>query len=191
MASGERIPLNPSRYNLNQLNQQLKASRRSHQILKRKADLIKRRLCQIRNETGKAAMKCECLFRGGMIALAEAQYVNRHFKQIVLQAGARASLTVSTTFEQFAGVTFERYHPRKAAQESFLHLGLSCGAQKIRRVREVFDDLIELAIEMASMSAAKVKLEEAFKTTARRLNSLEYVKIPKYALAMKKKKNRY
>lgn len=185
MASGERIALNPSRCNLTQLSQQLKASRRGHKVLKHKADLIKCRLHQTRNEAKMAEIDFDGLFRQGMFAVAEAQYVNRHFKQMVLQASPKAPLTVVTTTEQVAGVTFEKFHIQKTNQDPFPHLGLSCGAQKIQSIKRVFDELLQIIVRMTSINAAGLKLDEAFRATATRVNGLEYITIPRYASAIR------
>lgn len=185
MAPSERVALNPSRFNLNQLSQQLKFSRRGHQVLKQKADLIKSRLYRTRNEAKIAEIDFVSLFRDGMLALAEAQYVNRHFKQMVQQATPSASLTVITTSEQVAGISFQEYHVRRTTEDPFPHLGLSCGAPKIMKIKRIFDELIGMIVRMTSINSVQLKLQDAFKTTARRVNSLEYVTIPRYVTAMR------
>ena len=73
---------------------------------------------------------------------------------------------------------FEQLHT--GAENSKISLtGLGSGGQQIQTCRKAFMNSIELLVQLASLQTAFLTLDEAIKTTNRRVNALDNVVCPK------------
>ena len=54
------------------------------------------------------------------------------------------------------------------------------GSVQIEQARNVFKELLELVVEIASLQTAFIKLDKVIKVTSRRVNALEFIVIPKF-----------
>merc|ERR1719408_290641 len=61
---------------------------------------------------------------------------------------------------------------------AFSTLGVASGGQVINQTRLQYLETLEVMVKMASLQTSFVTLDNAIKTTSRRVNALEYVVIP-------------
>ena len=67
--------------------------------------------------------------------------------------------------------------PRKTEKLSF---GRLKGAVQIEKARVKFKELLETIIEIASLQISFIKIDKVIRITSRRVNTLEYIVIPRF-----------
>merc|ERR1719253_2043495 len=101
--------------------------------------------------------------------------------QSIIERAKRPSVTCKLTSDNVAGVHLPvftmTYDPLK---DTSVHtLGVAQGGAVLGKARETHLSTLELIIKLASLQTSFVTLDEEIKMTARRVNALEYVVIPR------------
>ena len=88
---------------------------------------------------------------------------------------------MSLTYSSCAGVKIPKFEQLHTGSEStkLALTGLGAGGQQIQTCRKAFMNSIELLVQLASLQTAFLTLDEAIKTTNRRVNALDNVVRPK------------
>lgn len=54
------------------------------------------------------------------------------------------------------------------------------GSVQIEKARNIFRELLDVVVDIASLQTAFIKLDKVIKITSRRVNALEYIVIPRF-----------
>ncbi|KAK9837412.1 hypothetical protein WJX81_000614 [Elliptochloris bilobata] len=154
---------------------------KGHALLKKKADALTLRFRQILKKIVQTKQEMGKTMRAGAFALTEAKYAAGEFATTVLDSVESASVRVNAQQDNVAGVKIPRFERvMTGASDTKMHLtGLGKGGQQVQYCRKAYMTAVELLVELASLQTAFLTLDEAIKTTNRRVNALDNVVIPK------------
>ncbi|KAF8747260.1 hypothetical protein HU200_013250 [Digitaria exilis] len=184
---GQRLNVVPTVTTLGMVKARLAGATRGHALLKKKSDALTVKFRAILKRIVSAKDAMGDAMRGASLSLAEALYVAgaplRHVVQQSVSGPAR--LRVRAHQDNIAGVRLPRF-------ESFLAddlagrsppatslAGLAGGGQQVAACRAAHARALEVLVELASLQTSFLTLDEAIKTTNRRVNALENVVKPR------------
>ncbi|KAL0303809.1 UNVERIFIED_CONTAM: V-type proton ATPase subunit D [Sesamum radiatum] len=103
---------------------------------------------------------------------------SENIKHIVQENVQSAALKVRSHQENVAGVNFQNLNFIDGETKNDL-TGLARGGQQVQACRAAYVKAIELLVELATLQTSFLTLDEAIKTTNRRVNALENVVKPR------------
>jgi len=124
-------------------------------------------------------------YKEALLGLAGATFAAGDFSRAVIDhVKVKTSVRLTVTTDNIAGVHLPMFTLRGEDEQSEDNalLGLSGGGQAITQAREKFTDFLKILVTIASLQTQFVTLDQALKMTNRRVNALEFVVIPKFAL---------
>ena len=153
---------------------------KGHALLKKKADALNMRFRQILKKIVHAKEHMGTLMKSSFFSLAQARYSTGEFRHTVLDSVDQASFRVKLTTDNVAGVKLPRFESvRQGSDPKLGMIGLGTGGKQIQECRKSFMEAVDLLVELASLQTAFLTLDEAIRTTNRRVNALEHVVKPR------------
>lgn len=177
----------PTRMVLNQLKGRLKTARRGHKLLKDKRDELMKQFMEVVRENRALRRRVEeQLMRAqSSFTVAAAVMSPEMLEQSLLYP--KQSVELDMTFQNIMSVDVPQYHFRTHSQDpgEIYPYGFANTSGElddaVSAMSQVFQDMLKLAeIEKTSQLLA-----EEIEKTRRRVNALEYVKIPQMQEAIK------
>ena len=181
------INVNPTRMELTRLKGQLRTAVRGHKLLKDKRDeLMKQFMDVVRENRALRAKVEEGLTRANTaFAAASAVMSPEMLEQAILYPRESVSLEMEFQNIMSVDVPVYRFHTESGEGESSCPYGFAATSGElddaVAALSEVFRDMLRLAeVEKTSQLLA-----QEIEKTRRRVNALEYVKIPQTEEAIK------
>lgn len=180
MASTNRYVVAPTVTMLATMKTRLTGASKGHALLKKKADALTMRFRQILKKIVETKTSMGDILKAAAFAQTEAKYSAGEYKYTVLDNVDQPSIRVKATMDNVAGVKIPKFEQIISGTDGKMALtGLSKGGKAIQGARKMYVDAIALLVELASLQTAFLTLDEAIKTTNRRVNALDSVVIPK------------
>lgn len=154
---------------------------RGHALLKKKADALTVQFRAILRKIHAAKERLGTQMKQSYFSLTEAKYsAGERISLTIRDNVSTAQVRVRAIQDNVAGVRVPRFEIHRSGNESNMELtGLGKGGQQVQACRKTYVETIDLLVELASLQTAFVTLDEALKTTNRRVNALENVVKPK------------
>lgn len=153
---------------------------RGHALLKKKSDALTVQFRQILKKIVSTKESMGEIMKTSSFSLTEAKYVaGENIKHVVLENVQNASLKVRSRQENVAGVKLPKFDYFTEGETKNDLTGLARGGQQVQACRVAYVKSIEVLVELASLQTSFLTLDEAIKTTNRRVNALENVVKPR------------
>ncbi|KAL0375401.1 UNVERIFIED_CONTAM: V-type proton ATPase subunit D [Sesamum radiatum] len=163
----QRLNVVPTVTMLGVMKARLVGATRGHALLKKKSDALTVQFRQILKKIVSTKESMGDIMKNSSFALTEAKYVaGENIKHIVQENVQSAALKV-------------RSHQENVAETKNDLTGLARGGQQVQACRAAYVKAIELLVELATLQTSFLTLDEAIKTTNRRVNALENVVKPR------------
>ena len=177
-----RLHVAPTTTTLAVIKSRLAGAQRGHRLLKKKADALTLRHRNILRDIVATKTRLATAMRDAHFAWTRAKHAGGDaVRHATLDGVDRASVRVLAREENVAGVKIPRFASRRTgADERRTELtGLGRGGARVREAKAAYGEAIRLLTELASLQTAFVTLDEAIKTTNRRVNALENYVTPR------------
>lgn len=176
----QRLNVVPTVTMLGVVKARLVGATRGHALLKKKSDALTVQFRQILKKIVSTKEAMGDTMKTSSFALTEAKYVaGENIKHIVRENVQSAALKVRSRQENIAGVKLPKFEYFIDGETKNALTGLARGGQQIQACRAAYVKSIELLVELASLQTSFLTLDEAIKTTNRRVNALESVVKPR------------
>jgi len=178
--STNRLPLFPSRLNLQLVKARVVGARKGYDLLKKKSDALKAKLRRVTNELYDMKHNMAEQYKEVFIALSQALHVAGDVRDKVIERSKEPAFTLRIKNDNVAGVRLPEFFIDKSdgADEEDV-MGISKGGAQIRKVRTLFSALVDAMVKIASKQTQLEAIDKALKITNRRVNALEFVVIPR------------
>ena len=172
--------INPTRMELTRLKGRLKTARRGHKLLKDKRDeLMKQFMDVIRENRAIRKRVEEGLMRAhGAFTVAAALMSPEMLEQSLLYP--KQSVELDMTFENIMSVDVPRYQFRTKSQDpgEIYPYGFAQTSGELDDAVDAMAGVFQDMLRLAEVEKTSQLLAEEIEKTRRRVNALEYVKIP-------------
>ncbi|KAG7022986.1 V-type proton ATPase subunit D, partial [Cucurbita argyrosperma subsp. argyrosperma] len=176
----QRLNVVPTVTMLGAMKARLVGATRGHALLKKKSDALTVQFRQILKKIVSAKESMGEVMKTSAFSLTEAKYVaGDNIKHIVLENVQSAAIKIRSRQENIAGVKLPKFEHYSDGETKNDLTGLARGGQQIQLCRGAYVKAIEVLVELASLQTSFLTLDEAIKTTNRRVNALENVVKPR------------
>ncbi|EKM55362.1 uncharacterized protein PHACADRAFT_255940 [Phanerochaete carnosa HHB-10118-sp] len=177
--TGPRENIFPTRMALTNTKLRLKGAQTGHSLLAKKRDALTTRFRAILRKVDEAKRKMGRVMQLASFSLAEVTYATGDISFLVQEQAKSASFKVKAKQENVSGVVLPAFDVDRVPGTDFNLTGLGRGGQQVLRSKEVYAKAVVTLVELASLQAAFMILDEVIRATNRRVNAIEHVVIPR------------
>ena len=181
------INVNPTRQELTRLKARLRTSVRGHKLLKDKRDeLMKQFLDVVRENRALRARVEKALIKAhGSFTMASAVMSSEMLEQSLLCP--KQSVELDMSFQNIMSVDVPRYHFKTRSEEGgeIYPYGFASTSGELDDAVDALSGVFQDMLRLAEIEKTSQLLAEEIEKTRRRVNALEYVKIPQMEEAIK------
>ena len=181
------INVNPTRQELTRLKNRLKTAKRGHKLLKDKRDeLMKQFLDTVRENRAMRAKVEEGLKRAhASFTVASAVMSPEMLEQSLLYP--KQSVELDMTFQNIMSVNVPEYHFKTKSEDAgeIYPYGFATTSGELDDAVDALSSVFQDMLKLAQIEKTSQLLAEEIEKTRRRVNALEYVKIPQMEEAIK------
>ncbi|KAL2507955.1 V-type proton ATPase subunit D [Forsythia ovata] len=176
----QRLNVVPTVTVLGVVKARLVGATRGHALLKKKSDALTVQFRQILKKIVSTKESMGEIMKNSSFALTETKYVaGENIKHSIRENVHSASLKVRSHTENVAGVKLPKFDYFIDGETKNDLTGLARGGQQIQACLAAYVKSIELLVELATLQTSFLTLDDAIKTTNRRVNALENVVKPR------------
>ena len=172
--------INPTRMELTRLKGRLRTAQRGHKLLKDKRDELMKQFMDVVRENRALRRKVEeSLMRAnGSFTVAAALMSPEMLEQSLLYP--KESVSVDMTFQNIMSVDVPRYqfHTKSQAAGEVYPYGFAQTSGELDDAVDAMSGVFQDMLRLAEVEKTSQLLAEEIEKTRRRVNALEYVKIP-------------
>ena len=172
--------INPTRMELTRLKGRLRTAQRGHKLLKDKRDELMKQFMDVVRENRELRKRVEeGLMRAhGSFTVAAALMSPEMLGQSLLYP--KQSVELEMTFQNVMSVDVPRYHFRTASQDpgEIYPYGFAQTSGELDDAVDAMSRVFQDMLRLAEVEKTSQLLAEEIEKTRRRVNALEYVKIP-------------
>lgn len=181
------INVNPTRMELTRLKGQLRTAVRGHKLLKDKRDELMKQFMDVVRENRALRQKVEeGLTRANTaIAAASAVMSPEMLEQAILYPRESVSLEMDFKNVMSVEVPVYSFQTQHREGESVCPYGLAATTGELDDAVDALSDVLQDMLRLAEMEKTSQLLAQEIERTRRRVNALEYVKIPRTQEAIK------
>lgn len=180
MSGKDKINIFPSRGAQTLMKGRLQGAVKGHSLLKKKAEALQMRFRIILGKIVETKMLMGDVMKDAAFSLAEAKFASGDFNQSVLQNVTKARIKIRSRMDNVAGTNLPVFECFEDGVDTYELTGLSRGGQQMAKLKTNYKRAIQLLVELASLQASFITLDNVVKTTNRRVNAIEHVIIPRY-----------
>ena len=181
------INVNPTRMELTRLKGRLKTARRGHKLLKDKRDELMKQFLEVVRENRALRQKVEAaLMRAhGSFTVASALMSGEAMEAALLYPKQSVELTMS--FQNIMSVNVPQYHfkTRNDDPAEIYPYGFAATSGALDDAVDALANVFQDMLRLAQIEKTSQLLAEEIEKTRRRVNALEYVKIPQMEESIK------
>ena len=179
--------VNPTRMELTRLKGKLKTAQHGHKLLKDKRDeLMKQFLDTVREvRTLRAEVEEELMRVHGSFTVASALMSDQALEQALLCPKQSVELDMSFKNIMSVNVPVYEYHTRTDDQSDIFPYGFAATSGELDAAVEALGQVFQRMLQLAQIEKTAQMLAEEIEKTRRRVNALEYVKIPQMLASIK------
>lgn len=179
--------INPTRMELTRLKGRLKTAQRGHKLLKDKRDeLMKQFMDVVRENRALRKRVEEGLMRAhGSFTVAAALMSHEMLEQSLMYP--KQSVELEMTFQNIMSVDVPEYHFKTRSQDSgeVYPYGFAQTSGELDDAVDAMSQVFQDMLKLAEIEKTSQLLAEEIEKTRRRVNALEYVKIPQMEESIK------
>lgn len=183
-----RLNVNPTRMVLSQLKGQLKVARKGHKLMKDKRDeLMRIFLDEARAiKTFREEVDADLQNVYDSFSIARAIMVPEMLEEALMYPKSSVSLVASTKNVMSVDVPQFDYEQTTAGSfDNIYPYGYATTSSALDKAIEELDKIFPKLMQLAAMEKEAMLLADEIEKTRRRVNALEYVKIPDYEETIK------
>ena len=181
------INVNPTRMELTRLKTRLKTAQRGHKLLKDKRDELMKQFLDVVRENRALRKKVEeGLMRShGSFTVASALMSAEMLEQSLLYP--KQSVELDMTFRNIMSVNVPEYHFKTRSSDAgeIYPYGFAATSGELDDAVDALAGVFQDMLRLAQIEKTSQLLAEEIEKTRRRVNALEYVKIPQMQEAIK------
>ena len=181
------INVNPTRQELTRLKTRLKTSVRGHKLLKDKRDELMKQFMDVVRENRALRAKVEqgLMKAHGSFTVASAVMSSEAMQQALMYP--KQSVELQMTFQNIMSVNVPEYHfkTRNDDPGEIYPYGFAATSGELDTAVDALSQVFQDMLRLAQIEKTSQLLAEEIEKTRRRVNALEYVKIPQMQEAIK------
>ncbi|XP_063627446.1 V-type proton ATPase subunit D-like [Cydia splendana] len=187
MNTTDRYPATASQFMLREIKRQQELVNRGYQLLKRKAEALRLKGRQTASDLSVTQAVLGHTLKEAYISLAAVKFTNGESNALVLENIEEAQIRVQRIPENISGVSTVTLHAIEelGASDALRYAGLGAGGHRTGEAKKAFREAVHILIKFASLRNTCILLDNAIRSTLRKVNGIEKVIMPKLSNTMK------
>jgi len=177
-----RLNVNPTRMVLSNLKKQLKVAVRGHKLMKDKRDELMKRFLELARENKKLREEVEAQLMEvyGSFTIASAAMTPEMMEEALMYPKQGVSLQIGSKNIMSVDVPVFDFKTSTSDAANIYPYGFADTSGELDTSIEKLSEIFPKLLELAAMEKEASMLSDEIEKTRRRVNALEYVKIPQY-----------